>query len=635
MTEFAYGSDEKFFKVIRPRVFFLTAAVLLITLALLIRLWYLEVIDVQNLKALAESNRLRQVQLPNYRGTVYDRNGAELASSRGAFNVVVIREDMPDYDAVFDKLGEIISFNKEEAVRSMMAQPEFQPFVVAHDVSRDVAARVEENRYDLPGVSLAIAPVRYYKYDSFASHMIGYLGEISKDQVGKGFFSDYRKGDVIGKYGIEKSFEQILKGVRGANVMEVDAAGRELQMIQQIPPGAGRDVYLSLDFKAQQAAEKAMEGKKGAVVALKPTTGEILAMVSQPAFNPNEFANGVESQYWSQLVSNPYFPLNNRAIQGVYAPGSTFKIIMAAAGLKEGVIDENTTFTCPGFYTLGRKVYHCWKEKGHGKMNLLHALEQSCDVFFYHVGMKLGVDKIYDMAVTFGLNNKTGIGLEDEKRGLIPSSAWKLKYRHKPWGAGETLSSAIGQGFNSVTPLQMARVISAIANDGWLPTARLTRLNEKDAADPEGLGSRNIGLQKKYLDQIRAGLYLVVNSPQGTATHARIPGIDVAGKTGTSQVVVLKEGDKKRKLESIEEKYRDHAWFVAYAPVENPKIALAVLVEHGGHGGSAAAPIAREVIAAYLSDMVKKPSAPAPKPPAAVPVVGEQKINAPEIPNAR
>jgi penicillin-binding protein 2 len=312
----------------------------------------------------------------------------------------------------------------------------------------------------------------------------------------------------------------------------------------------------------------------------------------------------VETEYWNSLISDPYVPMNNRTIQGVYSPGSTFKIIMAAAGLKEGAIDEKTTFTCPGYYALGRKVYHCWKEKGHGTMTLLHALEQSCDVYFYHVGMKVGVDKIYEMAERFGLNQKTGIGLENEKRGLIPNTAWKIKYRHEPWIAGETLSISIGQGFDLVTPLQMVRAISAISNGGWIPTARLTRLRDDEAVDPEMLGAHNIGLPQKHLDLIREGLLLVVNSPQGTAGRAKIPGIGVAGKTGTSQVVKLREEDKKKKQEDIPEKFRDNAWFVAYAPFDDPQIAVAVMVEHGGHGGTVAAPIARSVIAACLANMI-------------------------------
>ena len=604
MAEFAYGSDEKYFKVIRPRVFILTGIILAAALALLIRLWYLQVIQVDNLKGLAESNRLRQIPLSDYRGTIYDRTGIELVSSRASFNVVIMREDMPDFDEVMDKLAQLLHYNKEDAKKKILALPAFQSYLLARDVNRDDAARIEEHRYELPGVTLDVMPVRNYKYGKLASHLIGYLGEISKDQVGHGFYEDYRKGDVLGKYGIEKSFEPILKGTKGMNIMEVDASGRELQVIERISPGAGTDIHLSIDFKTQLAAEKALEGKQGAVVALRPKTGEILAMVSSPGFDPNQFASGVESDYWNSLTTDSYHPLNNRAIQGVYSPGSTFKIIMAAAGLKEGVIDENNTFTCPGYYSLGRKVYHCWKDKGHGPMKLLHALEQSCDVYFYHVGMKLGVDKIYEMSERFGLNQKTGIGLENEKRGLIPNTAWKVKYRHEPWIAGETLSSAIGQGFNLVTPLQMARVISAVGNGGWLPTARLTRLKD-DGASPESLGSHNIGIPAKHMELIRQGLLLVVNSPQGTAGRARIPGVDVAGKTGTSQVVKLREEDHRKNLESIPEKYRDNAWFVAFAPFDDPQIAVAIMVEHGGHGGTVGAPIAKEVISAYLEEMVK------------------------------
>lgn len=614
MMEFAYGSDEKFFRLVRSRAAVVTGVMVAVFLVLIIRLWYLQIIEGDNLKVMAESNRLRQIPLPDYRGAIYDRSGVELVSSRASFNVMLMREDMPDFDVVLDRLAGLIVFNKDEVRRRMLAQPGFQAYLLARDVDRDSAALIEEHRYDLPGVSLDVRPIRNYRYTPFAAHLLGYLGEISKDQIGTDFYHGYRKGDMMGKFGIEKSFEAVLRGTKGVNVIEVDATGRELKMIKRISPGAGTDIHLSIDLKTQMAAEKAMEGKQGAVVAIQPRTGEVLALLSAPDFDPNEFARGLESEYWSGLINDKYHPLNNRAIQGVYAPGSTYKIIMAAAGLKEGVIDENTTFNCPGSYRLGKRVYNCWKTSGHGNMRLVHALEQSCDVYFYHVGMKLGVDRIYDMASKFGLNQRTGVGLEHEKRGLIPNAAWKEKYRHEPWIAGETLSVAIGQGFNLVTPIQMARVAAAIGNGGWMPNLRLTRLSDNEKAEPEALGGQYLGLSKKNIDLIKEGLSLVVNSPSGTGGRSRIPGLAVAGKTGTSQVVRLKDEERRLKLEEIQEKFRDHAWFVAFAPVDDPQIAVAVMVEHGGHGGTVAAPVAREVISAYLEAMIKAAQKPAPAP---------------------
>lgn len=610
MMDFAYGSDEKYFRMVRSRLFIFTGFVITVFLVLLIRLWYLQVIQGDNLNELAENNRLRQISLPDYRGTIYDRTGVELVSSRASFNLVVIREDMPDFNAVMDKLATLISFDKEEAIKKIKAQQPFQSYVLAHDISRDDAAILEEHRYELPGVSLDVRPVRSYTYERFSAHLLGYLGEISKAQIGQGFYKDYRKGDFIGRYGIERSFEPLLRGKKGVNIIEVDAAGRELKMIKRIPPSVGTDIYLSIDFKAQLAAEHAMEGKNGAAVAINPKTGEILAMVSHPDFDPNEFASGVETEYWRSLLNDPYFPLNNRAIQGIYPPGSTFKFVMAAAGLKEGVIDENTAFHCNGTYRLGRRVYRCWKKGGHGNMTLTHALEQSCDVYFYNVGMRLGVDKIYDMAAKFGLSQRTGLGLDNEKAGLIPNTAWKEKNRKEAWIAGETLSVAIGQGYDQVTPIQMARAIAAVANGGWMPNLRLTRLGEHEATTPEALGGQQLGLSEKNVGFIKEGLDMVVNSDRGTAFwNCRIPHIRVAGKTGTAQVVKLKEGEQNIDQSKLPEKYRDHAWFVAFAPVEDPRIAVAVIVEHGGHGGTAAAPVARAMIAAYLDAMIKEAEA--------------------------
>lgn len=605
---YIYHGEENFFRELRKRVFWITFFIFVAFVTIIIRLWYLQVLQGDSLKKRAESNRLRQVTLADLRGRLYDRNGIELVSSRASFNAVLIREDVPDLDEVLDRLGGIISFDKKKTAKKILSVPPFVSYVIARDISRNEAARIEEQRYELPGVSLEILSVRDYRYGSLGAHLIGYLGEISRKELASDAFAGYKQGEIIGKYGLEKQFEPVLRGRRGKKIVEVDAAGRELELVRNLPSVAGKDVFLSIDYKTQVAAEKAIEGKRGAIVALKPATGEIIAMVSAPAFNPNRFTLGVERGYWNQLINDEYHPLNNRAIQGLYAPASTYKIVVASAGLAEGVIDENTTFFCPGYYRLGRKVYRCWRRGGHGKVKLEEALAQSCDVYFYQLGLKLGVDKIANTAKKFGLGKISGINLEHEKSGLIPTAAWKEKHRNEKWIAGETLSIAIGQGFNLVTPLQMARVISAVASGGWMPDPHLTRLAEDDNAEEESPGGHFVGLSKEHMELIRNGLLAVVYSRRGTARHARLPGIKVAGKTGTAQVVRLKKEDLKRKIEDIPEEFRDHAWFVAFAPFENPEIAVAVIVEHGGHGSTTAAPIAREVMKVYLEGLANSPT---------------------------
>jgi penicillin-binding protein 2 len=602
--EYIYSGDENFSRSLRSRVFWITLFVFAAFLTLVIRLWYLQVVQGSSLRALSESNRLRQITLSDQRGRIYDRNGIELVSSRASFNVTLRREDIPDLDELLDRLAKLITFDREKAKTKILSIPAFSPYVLAYDIERDEAARIEERRYELPGVLLEIVPIRNYRHGSFAAHLLGYLSEISKKQLQQAFFDGYRQGDIIGVYGIEKSFEPILHGKRGRKIVEVDAAGRELEVVSSMPSVSGHDLYLSIDHRTQVTAEKAMSGRRGAVVAIKPNTGEILAMVSEPAFNPNQFAVGVERGYWNTLVGDEYHPLNNRAIQGLYAPGSTYKIIVAAAALEEGVIDENTTFFCPGYYKLGRRLYRCWRRGGHGKVNLHKALAESCDVYFYQAGFKTGVDRIAETAKRFGLDGISGINLEHEKDGLVPTTTWKENNRNEPWIAGETLSISIGQGFNLATPLQMARVIAAIASDGWMANPRLIRLENDYEMDRLYLGGHLVGTSQEHLELIREGLLSAVNERKGTGWRARIRGVKVAGKTGTTQVVRLKVTEK-LKPEETPEKLRDHAWFVGFAPYEKPEIAVAVVVEHGGSGGVVAAPIVRKVIKAYLKSLAE------------------------------
>ena len=604
--DFIYGGDENFSRSLRSRIFWITLFVIVAFLTLVMRLWYLQIVQGSDLRALAESNRLRQITLPDHRGRIYDRYGVELVSSRPSFNVTLRREDIPDLDLLLGRLDKLITFDRVEAKKYILSIPSFSPYVAAYDITRDEAARIEERRYDLPGVSLEIVPIRNYNHGPLAAHLVGYLAEITKNQLRMDDFQGYRQGDIIGKYGVEKSFEPVLHGLRGKKIVEVDAAGRELEVVRSMPSVPGRDLFLSIEYETQIAAETAMIGKRGSVVAIKPDTGEILAMVSAPAFDPNKFAVGVDRSYWSTLINDSYHPLNNRAIQGLYAPGSTYKIVVAAAALEEGVIDEETIFFCPGYYKLGRKRYRCWKRSGHGKMNLKNALKQSCDVYFYQVGLKVGVDRIAQTAKRFGLARPSGVSIEHEKSGLVPTTSWKEKYRNEVWIPGETLSVSIGQGFNLTTPLQMARVIAAVANDGWMPDPKLIRLEEgSDLLEPKRPDGRSVGTSQEHLDLISEGLYAAVSEKHGTGWRARVRDVLVAGKTGTSQVVSLRDNDK-RTQEETPEKFRDHAWFVGYAPFDDPKIAVAVIVEHSGSGGKVAAPIAGQVMKRYLDTLEKK-----------------------------
>lgn len=603
--DFIYGGDENYSRSLRSRVFWVTLFVFAAFLTLVIRLWYLQVVQGSYLKALAESNRLRQIILPDHRGRIYDRNGVELVSSRASFNVTLRREDIPDLDVLLERLDKLITFDRVEAKKQILAIPSFSPYVVAYDINRDEAAGIEERRYELPGVSLEIVPIRNYNHGSLAAHLVGYMAEITKGQLQMDEFKGYRQGDIIGKYGVEKSFESALHGTRGKKIVEVDAAGRELEVIRSMSSSAGRDLFLSVEYQTQVAAEKAMEGKRGAVVAIKPDTGEILAMVSAPAFDPNKFAIGVDRSYWNTLINDPYRPLNNRAIQGLYAPGSTYKIVVAAAALEAGVIDEDTVFFCPGYYKMGRKRYRCWKRGGHGEMDLNNALKQSCDVYFYQVGLKVGIDRLAQTAKRFGLGGLSGINIEHEKSGLIPTTSWKEKNRKEVWIKGETLSASIGQGFNLTTPLQMARVIAAVANDGWMANPRLMRVEKGGDMELKQPSGHSVGISQENLALIREGLYAVVNEKHGTGWRARLRDVLVAGKTGTSQVVSLRDNDQ-RTQEETPEKFRDHAWFVGFAPYDDPKIAVAVIVEHSGSGGKVAAPIAGRVVKTYLATLEKK-----------------------------
>ncbi len=574
--------------------------------AIAVRLWVLQVGQGEDWLSLSESNRIRIGRIPPTRGVIYDRSGDPLVDNRSSFDVVVTPEDAKDLEATIRQVSEFLGAEPPTMTQVLAAarqRPAYEATVIYRDVDFDkVVVPLETHRLEWPGVSLEIGPLRTYPYGPVASHLLGYVGEVSGAELAKQH--DYRMGDLIGKFGAERAFESVLRGTPGGQQIEVDALGRKLRVLSRTSETQGSSLVLTLDRRLQQFAEQLLEGQEGSIVVLDPNDGGVLAMASNPAFDPNLFARGISRQDWRRLVTDKAKPLNNRAVQGQYPPGSTFKIVTAAAALETGVINPFTRIFCPGHYPFAGRNFRCWKKGGHGAVDLHEAIVQSCDVYFYQVAQRLGVDTIAEYARRLGLGAPTGIPVEHEKAGLIPSTEWKRRARGEPWFAGETLSVGIGQGYVLATPLQMANLIATVANGGTIYRPHYVRRVEPPSGAPgQDIAPEVLGqaaLRKTTLHQLRDALRDVVGSPTGTGKKARLPGIEVGGKTGTSQTVGM--GRDRVKSHQLRKEQRDHAWFVAFAPVEQPEIAIAVLVEHAsGGGGAVAAPIAHDVADFYFA----------------------------------
>ncbi len=571
---------------------------------LVLRLWYVQIVNGPAYRVQSENNRIRLNDVPSFRGMMFDRNGELIVDNRPSFDLFVVPEEVHDPEKLSNSFEELIGLaasTVEEKLNEEGRKAPFRPLLVKKNLTREELAIIETNLFNLPGTMIQVKPQRHYIYSEFASHVIGYLGEINENQLNSGEYPDNKPGDLIGKYGVERKWQNDLNGLRGEEQVEVDAVGRRLKVISRKPPASGYNIGLTIDKNLQFVAEEQLKNKKGAIVAVDPGTGEILAMASSPSFDPNMFLQGIDKSQWSNLMSSKDHPLQNRAIAGQYPPGSTFKIVMALAGLEEGVINPNEEIFCNGSFTLGNHTYHCWRKQGHGWVNLHRALVESCDVYFYNVGKRLGVDRIAQYAKMCGLGSGTDFELGFEKDGLIPTSEWKLQRFGVPWQPGETISAAIGQGYILVTPLQMARLISALFNGGYLYQPSVIKWVGKENKKiyrfaPKVLGRLHAKEQNVAL--IRDALIGVVNEPHGTGSSARLKTFTVAGKTGTAQVVEL--GREKTMSKEAAGEFGDHAWFLGIAPAENPALAVAILVENGGHGGSAAAPIAKKMFEAYL-----------------------------------
>ena len=596
-------------EVYQKRLTRLTYLVLIVFGVLLVRLWFLQIINGARYRIQSENNRIDLRDVLPFRGLVFDRNGQLLVDNRPSFILGVIPEDIRELDGLIGdlcRLVEIDSLSAKRRIKEALKRDPFNPVYIKKDLTRDELARIETNILSMPGVIIEAKPKRHYLYSTLAAHLIGYLGEIDREQLNREECRENKPGDFVGKFGIEKKWQKYLNGVRGGQQVEIDATGRRLRVLYQKAAEPGSNIYLTIDKDLQMLAEKALYDKAGAIVAMKPGSGEILAMASSPAFDPNDFAKGMDKKGWERLVSNPYFPLQNRAISGQYPPGSLFKVVVALAGLQEGVIDPNEKIFCGGSYSLKGREYRDWKKGGHGYVDLHRALVESCDVYFYKMGQKIGIDTIARYAKRLGFNCKTGLQIGDEKPGLIPDKAWKLRRWNAPWEEGETLSVAVGQSFTLTTPIQVARFMSALFNGGILFRPQATKWiggRKKETIlefKPDVAG--HWGLRKENMELVKKALIDVVNGPHGTGRRARLQRITVAGKTGTAQVIALPQEEEESVQErDIPYKFRDHAWFMAVAPAENPEIALAILVEHGGMGGVVAAPIAKDMFESYFN----------------------------------
>ncbi len=590
---------------------------------LISRLIYLQVIMGEEYRRLSLNNSIRLQSIDPPRGLISDKNGKTLVENRPSFDVFITLKDAGSLFETIDKLALFLDVSQEELMSKISKNKgasAYKPILLKQDIGRDALAAIEVHKVDLPGVSVRVKLRRHYLNKNSGAHLLGYLSEINSEELKSGQYPGRRSGDFIGKYGAEKVYENYLRGQRGGRQVEVNANGQTVRVLKTVPAKPGQNVILTIDQKLQRKAETLLDGVAGALVAIEPDSGRILAIASSPSFNQNYFVDGMSYDQWDSLISNPFRPLENKAIQGEYPPGSTYKIVTSIAGLSEGIIDETTTVFCPGYYRFGNRVYRCWKKGGHGEVDFRSAMTQSCDVYFYQVGQKLGVDRLAWYAKACGLGAATGIKLDKEAQGLVPTAAWKKRRVGVPWQKGETLSVAIGQGFNLATPLQMAILAAAVANGGFryqpILLAAVTDSSGQVIYASKPKISGKLPADKKTLDLVKEGLWQVVNGEKGTARRIRLDDFDISGKTGTSQVISRKSYDPDT-VDIHPAHLKPHAWFIAYGPSESARIAVAVLVEHGEHGSSGAAPVAGELIKFYLrkgkseSRMVKEQKGPA------------------------
>ena len=604
MSKFTTQHED--FRNLQRRLLYLRTGLLLCLLLLSARLWYLQVVQGTYYHELAEQNRVRTVDLKPARGLIFDRHGELLANNVPSFNLYLTVEDIRDREGLAAELEDLIGLPRAETMKRLIQQAKsYVPILLKSGLTLREAALLEGHRLELTGLRVQAESQRNYVHGPLGSHLLGYVGEVSPEQQEEPDFAGLVQGSIVGKAGVEKTYDRMLRGKPGEKTIEVDARGNERKTVTVVEQTPGEDLYLSVDLRLQRFAESLLGAEAGAVVALDPRNGDVLVMASSPAYDPNVLSRGLTPALWEQIASDTRHPLTNRAMQGQYPPGSTFKIMVASAALESDKWPADTQVRCTGVYPFSRgHAFKDWKRGGHGVLDMYHALVHSCDVYFYNVGHRLGIDTIAETARLFGLGQPTGVDLPSERVGVVPSTEWKQRVRKEQWYPGETISASIGQGYITVTPLQMAVAIGAVSNGGMLYRPRLVRAVRERATgrlqEYPSVERGPVPLHESTLHLLQDALREVVL--HGTGGRARSQLVSIAGKTGTAQTVGARASQVSTDAEGIPKQLRDHAWFVAYAPAEDPKIAVAVLVENTGHGGTYAAPIAKALIEEYWKD---------------------------------
>ncbi|MEQ1674918.1 MAG: penicillin-binding protein 2 [Candidatus Nitrotoga sp.] len=604
----------------RLRLMLCVSIVLLMFFLLLVRFVYLQVIKHSHYETLAENNRISIVPIVPSRGVIRDRNGEVLARNYSGYTLEITPSKVNDMEGLINQLALLVDISNKDRKRFKKLLTEsrnFNSLPIRNRLTDVEVARMAAQVFRFPGVEIKARLFREYPHRELTSHFIGYISRINDEDLKiieeSNENSNYLGTDYIGKIGIEQSYEKELHGITGIQRVEVDSAGREVRTVSSTAPISGNDLTLTLDVKLQSVTEQAFGDYRGAMVAIDPSNGEVLAFVSKPGYDPNLFIDGIDEQSWNELSNSLDVPLNNRALRGQYPPGSTIKPFMALAGLTYNTRTPTKTISDPGFFTLpgNRHRYRDWKQDGHGIVDLFKSIVISCDTYYYGLATEMGIGNIASFLSQFGFGKQTGIDLEGEVSGLLPSEEWKQRRYQQIWYPGDTVSVGIGQGYSLVTPLQLAAATAALANNGILHRPHLVKKIERNSnnaasATTASQAVQQINLKAEHLDLVKRAM-IAVTKPGGTAAWAGngVPYV-MAGKTGTAQVINIKQGEK-YDAQKVDERHRDHAWFIAFAPAEQPKIALVVLVENGGHGSSTAAPIARKVLDYFMLGKVPKP----------------------------
>lgn len=559
--------------------------------------FWIQVAEGPAYRAQADNNRLRQLTMRAPRGLIFDRHGRPLVENVPSYNLLLDRTLSEDAEASLRFAAATLG-QPPEALREIVARqrstPAYQPVLLAEGLSLSEVARFSVEHLEHPAFEIVVEHRRLYRHAHQTSHLLGYLGEVSNADLARPG-SPYSPGDRVGRRGIELTYDDHLRGIDGERVVVVDSRGRLIEEYQRNSPQPGQDLKLTIDLDLQQAAAESLEGQVGAIVALDPRNGDVLAMASSPSFNPNLFGRRLSQQEWQAMIDNPYHPLQLRALQNTYPPGSVFKIVMALAALDHHGIDPKERVYCRGYSMIYNHRYRCWQAAGHGAVDLREAIKKSCNVYFHQLGQKLGIDTIAEYAHMLGLGQPTAIDFANERAGLVPDSQWSLRARRTPWYPGETISVATGQGPILVTPLQIAGMVAAVANGG-------RRLRPRLVASEAAVLGEPLPLAPEVLAFVREAMWSVVNEPDGTGRASKLEALAIAGKTGTAQVIGQATWTRNDQLAPEE---RDHAWFASFAPVADPRLVVVVFVEHGGAGSQAAAPLAKQLYETFLETDIR------------------------------